>query len=186
MSHENDFAEKAIEMPLSSYRSPKTEFKQSVIEGQGRFAKEAIRQGEIIAIRAGHIINGEQMRKYADVINHAEHQIADDFYLAPLSKQQFNDVMCFINHSCCPNVGMLGNIIIVAMQDIQAGEELCLDYAMIFSHEKTFACKCGMENCRQIIKGNDWMRSDLQQKYGHYFSSYLLQKIQERKEGKGE
>ena len=164
-------------MNLSSYRSPKTEFRKSTIAGQGRFAIKPISKGEIIAIRSGHIINGEQLRKNAEIIKDAEHQIADDFYLAPLSKDEFDDVMCFINHSCNPNVGMMGNVIIVAMKDIVTGEELCLDYAMLFSNEKTFSCKCGAKNCRSLITGKDWMRKDLQEKYENYFSTYLLQKM---------
>lgn len=164
-------------MNITSYRSPKTEFKKSSIEGRGRFAKEPISKNDVIAIRSGHIINEQQLEKYADVIDHAEHQIADDLYLAPLSKKEFDDVMCFINHSCAPNVGVLGNVILIATRDIKAGEELCLDYAMVFSNEKTFECKCGVENCRKVITGKDWMRKDLQEKYGNHFSSYLLQKM---------
>jgi hypothetical protein len=166
---------------ISSYCSAKTEYRTSVIEGKGRFAKENIRQGETVAIRSGHLINGEQLESYAKIINDAEHQIADDFYLAPLTQEEFSHVMCFLNHSCTPNVGMLGNIIIVAMRDIKVGEELCLDYAMIFSHQKTFSCRCGVETCRKTITGKDWLRKDLQRKYGGYFSSYLLQKIERSK-----
>lgn len=164
-------------MNLTSYRSPKTEFKSSSIEGKGRFAKESISKGDIIAIRSGHVINGEQLKKFADIIDGAEHQIADDFYLAPLSKKEFDDVMCYINHSCKANVGVLGNVIIIAIRDIEAGEEICLDYAMIFSNEKTFECRCGLENCRKMVTGKDWQRKDLQEKYGSYFSSYLLDRI---------
>ncbi len=167
-------------MHLASYRSPKTESKKSSIEGSGRFATAAINKGEIIAIRSGHIINGKQLAQHEAIIGGAEHQIADDLYLAPLSAMEFNDVMCFINHSCTPNVGVMGNIIIVAMRDIQAGEELCLDYAMIFSNEKSFQCRCGSALCRKMVTGNDWQRPDLQAAYGDYFASYLLQKINGR------
>lgn len=164
-------------MILSSYKSPKTEFKNSPIEGKGRFAKEKILKGEVVAIRSGHIINGKQLRQYAKVIADAEHQIDDDFYLAPLYEKEFPAVMCFLNHSCRPNLGIEGNVVIKSMREISVGEELCLDYAMIFSHEKTFTCKCGNDNCRKIITGKDWMKKELQEKYGNHFSSYLLQKI---------
>lgn len=87
------------------------------------------------------------------------------------------EVMCFINHSCQANVGMQGNVIIVAMRDIEAGEELCLDYAMIFNNDMKFECQCGLKNCRKIVTGKDWMRKDLREKYQTYFSSYILKKI---------
>jgi uncharacterized protein len=38
--------------------------------------------------------------------------------------------MLFINHSCEPNVGFAGNIVIVAMREVIAGEELTTDYAL--------------------------------------------------------
>lgn len=164
-------------MHMSSYRSPKTEFHNSLIDGKGRFAKEPISKGEIVAIRSGHIITGAQLKQYQEVINDAEHQIEDDFFLAPLSHEEFEHVMCYINHSCEPNVGMEGSTIMVAMRDIAAGEELCLDYAMIFSHDKSFECKCGKTTCRQKITGKDWQKPDLQLKYQNYFVSYLTKKI---------
>jgi len=36
----------------------------------------------------------------------------------------------FLNHSCEPNVGILGQIIFVAMRNIDSGEELTIDYAL--------------------------------------------------------
>ena len=33
----------------------------------------------------------------------------------------------FINHSCGPNVGFAGNVVLVAMRDINAAEELTTD-----------------------------------------------------------
>lgn len=162
---------------VSSYCSPKTEYRESPIAGYGRFAKEAIKKNEIVAIRSGHIVNGKTLLENAKIINGAEHQIADDFYLVPLVKEEFKKVMCFLNHSCQANLGLLGNVTIVALRDIEPGEELCLDYAMIFNNEMKFECQCGSQNCRKTVTGKDWTRKDLQEKYGTYFSSYLLQKI---------
>jgi len=165
-------------MNISSYRSPKTEYRASSIEGNGRFAKENIKKNEIVAIRSGHIVNGLQLLENAKVINGSEHQIADNFYLVPLIEKEFQEVMCYLNHSCQANVGMQGNVVIVAMRDIVAGEELCLDYSMIFNNDMQFECRCGLKNCREIVTGKDWMKKELQEKYLNYFSSYLLQKIQ--------
>lgn len=94
-----------------------------------------------------------------------------------LVEKEFNEVMCYLNHSCQPNLGLRGNVIIVAMRDIEAGEELCPDYAMIFNNEMKFECKCGVKNCRQTVTGKDWKLKELQKKYQNYFSSYLLKKI---------
>ena len=85
--------------------------------------------------------------------------------------------MTFVNHSCNPNLGLLGNIIFVAMHKIEAGQELLLDYAMFDNNKDQFACNCKSKNCRKIITGKDWMKKDLQKKYKNYFSSYLQEKI---------
>ncbi len=52
--------------------------------------------------------------------------------------------MMRVNHSCQPNVGMGGNILLVSMRDIAAGEELTIDYAL-FLGDPGFAmeCRCG-------------------------------------------
>lgn len=164
-------------MLISSYRSPKTEYRSSSIAGYGRFATEDIKKDEIVAIRSGHIVDSQGLLKNAKVINGSEHQIADNFYLVPLIEKEFQEIMCYLNHSCNANIGMQGNVVIVAMRDIKAGEELCLDYAMIFNNEMKFECKCGLKECRKIVTGKDWMKKELQDKYQNYFSSYLLKKI---------
>lgn len=163
-------------MNLSSYRSPKTEVRKSKIDKYGRFARTAINKGEIIVIRSGHIITSQELESNENIINGSEHQILDDYYLAPLTKEEFDNIMCFINHSCVPNVGIQGDIVLIATKNIKTNEELCLDYAMIFNNKK-FKCHCLSKNCRKVITGKDWMRKDLQVKYKDYFSSYLLQKI---------
>lgn len=164
-------------MSISSYCSPKTECKTSGIAGHGRFAKELIKKDEIVAIRSGHIVNNKTLLANAHVINGAEHQIADDFYLVPLIVEEFHKVMCFFNHACEANVGLQGNVVIVAMRDINSGEELCLDYAMIFNNAMKFECRCAKANCRKTVTGQDWKKKELQEKYSQYFSSYLLEKI---------
>lgn len=162
---------------LKSYRSLKTEIKESLIDGQGLFAKTSINKGEIVVVRAGHIITEKELHEHSDIIDDSDLQISDNLYLAPLSKEEFKNIMTFVNHSCNPNLGLLGNIIFVAMQNIEAGQELLLDYAMFDNNNDQFICNCKSKNCRKIITGKDWMKKDLQDKYGDYFSSYLLEKI---------
>lgn len=162
---------------LKSYRSPKTEIKESSINGKGLFAKKPINKGEIIVIRTGHIITDKELYKHRDVIGDSDLQISDNLYLVPLSKEEFNNVMTFVNHSCNPNLGLLGNIIFVTMQNIESGQELLLDYAMFDNNSDQFMCNCKSEKCRKIITGKDWKKKDLQGKYSNYFSSYLLEKI---------
>jgi hypothetical protein len=84
---------------------------------------------------------------------------------------------CF-NHSCDPNVGLTGQIGLIAMRDIEPGEEVCLDYAMCDgSAYDEFDCQCGSLNCRGRITGEDWKRAELWERYEGYFSPYLQRRI---------
>jgi len=168
-------------MVLKSYRSPKTEIRESSINEKGLFAKAFIAKDEIVVVRSGHIINDEELRRKRDVVGDADLQISDVFYLAPLSREEFKNIMTFVNHSCEPNLGIMGNCIFVAMRDINIGEELYLDYAMFDNNDTSFVCNCANPTCRKTITGRDWKRKELQKKYGFYFSSYLLRKINKNK-----
>lgn len=164
-------------MNLASYRSPKTVVQHSSIVGRGLFATAGIAKGEIVCVKAGHLLTKAEFKRYKRVANEAELQIADDLFLAPVTEAEFEDVMMFLNHSCEPNVGIQGQIVFVAMRDIAAGEELTLDYATIDQDTEPMACRCGAASCRRLITGRDWQLPELQQKYGGYFAWYLLEKI---------
>ena len=46
-----------------SYRSPKTEVRESKIHGRGLFARAAIAQDEVVAVKGGHIVDGKTLRE---------------------------------------------------------------------------------------------------------------------------
>jgi len=105
-------------------------------------------------------------------------QIRDDLYISPLTKEEAYESALYINHSCDPNVGGDGEIAMVAMKDIKKDEELTYDFAMdTVWPEFTLKCSCGTKLCRNIITGNDWQLPELQQRYGNYFSYYILKKL---------
>ena len=93
---------------------------------------------------------------------------------------QYEPIMLFLNHSCEPNVGFAGNVVLVAMRDIGPCEELSTDYALFNDHDEAMRCQCGTRSCRGTISGHDWQRPDLQRKYGSYFSAYLQRRIDAR------
>ena len=172
------FARRLFAMNVASYISAKAvKGRPSAIAGRGLFAVEPIQHGEIVAIKGGHLVDEETYRKHADVIGVSDIKIADGFYLAALDPAEYEGVMLFLNHSCEPNVGVQGNIVFVAMRDIVAGEELTIDYAMIDDSDECMDCTCGSPACRTVVTGRDWQRPELQQRYGSYFSWYLLNKM---------
>ena len=83
----------------------------------------------------------------------------------------------FSNHSCDPNIGVRGQIVFVAMRDIRAGEELTHDWAMTDDDDNSTSSHCVAANCRGQSTGKDWMRPELQERYGEYSFSYILEKI---------
>jgi uncharacterized protein len=163
---------------VSSYISPKArKGVASAIAGRGLVAVAPIARDEIVAIKGGHIVDTATLDSLPEVLRNTDVQIADGFYLAALNEDEYEPVMLFINHSCEPNVGFAGNIVLVAMRDISPNEELTTDYALFDDYDGTMECRCGAGSCRGAIGGRDWQRPDLQRRYGTYFSSYLQRKI---------
>jgi hypothetical protein len=160
-----------------SYRSSKTIIKTSNKGGKGLFAGEKILADEIIAIRAGHIVNKDEAQRLDKEIGDFSLQISDDFYICPRTREEIEDIAIYINHSCEPNIGMDGQICFVTMRNIQAGEELCLDYSMAITGDYKMNCNCGNINCRKMITGDDWKKEELQERYGKYFSWFIYKKI---------
>ena len=121
-----------------------------------------------------------QKKDFED-IKHYAMKVADGFYQISdrTGKLETDD---FFNHSCNPNAGIKGHLLIVAMRNIKPGEEITFDYAMIDSEkEDYFKCNCGAKNCRKFITGEDWKKPDLQKRYKGYFSYYIQEKISKSK-----
>ncbi|HEY0100718.1 MAG TPA: SET domain-containing protein-lysine N-methyltransferase [Pyrinomonadaceae bacterium] len=160
-----------------SYISPKAAVRESRIHGRGLFAVEAFARDEIVAVKGGHIFDRRTLREVEGVLGAAEIQIGEDLFIGALTQNEREGCMIFSNHSCEPNIGVRGQIVFVAMRDIEAGEELTHDWATTDDDTYRLECRCGAQSCRKIITGQDWRREDLQAKYGRYISLYLLEKI---------
>jgi len=172
-----------------SYIIKKAEVRNSSISGKGVFAKELIKKGEIISVWGGEVITEEELTKFyqndfKDVYNYAT-PIADGFYLVSDRKKRFLEDDDYFNHSCQPNAGIKGHLVMVAMRDIKPGEEITYDYAMTdVGLNYKFRCKCGKRNCRKIITSEDWKDPKLQRKYRNFFSWFVKEKIRQLKKKK--
>lgn len=161
-----------------SYRSPKTEVRDSKIHGRGLFARDAIDKDEIVVVKGGHIVDGETLRReITPQLGPVEIQIGDDLFIAPVTIEERELSMLYSNHSCDPNLGVRGEITFVAMREIAAGEELTHDWAMTDDDNYLVECNCGAPNCRKLLTGKDWQRPELQKRYAGYFSAYLARKM---------
>ncbi|HEX3558672.1 MAG TPA: SET domain-containing protein-lysine N-methyltransferase [Pyrinomonadaceae bacterium] len=160
-----------------SYISPKAAIRESTIHGRGLFAVEPIGEGEIVSVKGGHVFDRETLRAMPGWYAAAEVQVAEDLFIGPLEESEREGSMIFSNHSCEPNIGVRGQIVFVAMRDIEAGEELTHDWATTDDDDYEMECRCGSASCRRVINGRDWRRKELQEKYAGYFSWYLAEKI---------
>jgi len=167
-------------MVVSSYISSKAvKGRPSGIEGRGLVAVAPFAKDEIVAIKGGHLVDTQTLAALPERLRNTDVQIADGFHLAALEDDEYEPVMLFINHSCEPNVGFAGNVVLIAMREVTAGEELTTDYALFDDYAGQMTCHCNTASCRRVIDGHDWRRSDLQQRYHGYFSWYLQRKITE-------
>jgi SET domain-containing protein len=93
-------------MPLS-FLSPKTEMRESKIHGRGLFAIADIAKNEMVAVKGGHIVDRKTLcEKITPVLGPVEIQIGDDLFIAPVSDEERELSMLYLNHSCDPNLGV--------------------------------------------------------------------------------
>lgn len=169
-------------MNSGSWLNPLLEKRCSDTDGCGIFARADIRQGERLAIFGGRIMAIDDMYGIPAQMQRFTMQIEERFVLGPAS--DIPEDTDFFNHSCSPNSGFFGQIFLVAMRDIGAGEEITFDYGMTVSEsvgsDMVFSmnCACGSPLCRGTITEDDWKLPELQERYRGYFSPYIQEKIE--------
>lgn len=165
---------------INNWLNPKIEPRKSEKEGNGEFAIEDIKKGEILAIFGGHIITSDERNNLPENVRYLSVGIDNEMFIGPKNIDELDDADWF-NHSCEPNAGLKGQIFLVAMRDIKKGEEITFDYVMSCSQngEKRilFECNCGSKNCRKEITNLDWKNPELQKKYKGYFSYFVQRNI---------
>lgn len=144
-------------------------------------AGEPIGAGEVIAVWSGRLVAFDDLAALPPALRQHTVQVEEGLYLTSLTPDEPPD---FINHSCEPNAGLNGQIVIVALQAIAADEEITIDYAMCDgSPYDEFNCCCGAARCRGRVTGNDWRNPKLWRRYRGYFSPYLQRRIDRLKNG---
>ena len=160
----------------------KVEVRMTLNKGRGLFAIEKIFKDEIIedseeALKDTQILTKAEIaaKEYPELWKSLCYEIGGVKEVCP--KDIDNPPAGFlINHSCDPNVGIKEDNMI-AMRDIEAGEELAYDYVMTDSGNWNNECLCGSKNCRGRRSGKDWMIPELQKKYKGYFQKNIQDKI---------
>jgi uncharacterized protein len=159
---------------VSSWLSPKTaKGGASDIAGRGLFARQAIERGEVVAVKGGHIVDTDTMLALPMHLRDTDIQLAPGLHLVALDDDEYEGVMLYINHSCEPNVGVAGNVVLAAMRDVDAGEELTVDYALFDRLRPPMTCRCGSPACRGLVTGDDWRDPALRARYAGWFAWHL-------------
>jgi SET domain-containing protein len=159
-----------------SYLSPKLHVRVLSREDEyGVFAHEPVQAGEVLAVFSGSVCTAAELEEKPHWVRYQTLQIEEDLYLWSLQPPDPPD---YINHSCEPNAGIRGQIVLCSMRPIAAGEEVTFDYAMAESAPYDhFECDCGTPSCRGRVRGDDWRRPELWERYGGHFSDYLQRRI---------
>lgn len=165
-----------------SFLSPKCVVsKKSKISNFGVFAKKDLQKGELIAVWGGFIYTLKEFKKLPSPVNEYPVQITDKHFIGPKTVKHLDNCEMF-NHSCDPNAGVRGSLILVARRDIKKGEEICFDYETTNSVDLVFDCNCGSPKCRKQINGNSWKNPVFQKNNKGYLSFYIEQKIKKLKQ----
>ena len=165
---------------VNNWLSTKVEPQESEKHGRGVFAVSDIQKDEVIAVFGGHVMTREERNRLPENVGCLALGIDDDLFIGPMTLEETDDADWF-NHSCYPNAGLWGQIMLVAMSEINKGEEVTFDYCMSCSQKGQerilFTCDCKSPNCRKKITNQDWKRPDLQKKYKGYFSPFVQRNI---------
>lgn len=160
-----------------SYLNPKLQagpFHQK--GGCGIVARQPVSKHEVLVFWGGRIITKDEVDPTIPDFSKRVLQIEEELFLYnPLLGDPAD---CF-NHSCDPNAGLSGPTCLIAMRDIEAGEEITFDYAMCDdTNYDEFDCNCEQPHCRGRVTGADWRRPELQERYAGYFSPFIQRKIE--------
>lgn len=138
-----------------------SEIVHSDISGNARIALQKVSTNTLIAIIGGVIVDAKDA--------YIAMPIGHGLYL----HQVTNNRKGTVNHSCDPNCRMTGFNKLVAKRDIDINEELTIDYggcAIGIGLPVIEKCTCGSNNCRGVIKTDDYKLMNVEDLnlYGRY------------------
>lgn len=114
---------------------------------------EPISKDEVIVIFGGVIVPRSDIKKYRKEIGgDFGINVDGNFFICPTSRDELKETGVF-NHSCDPNMGASGNQIkLIAIRDIEVGEEIVADYTSLDYDFEPFECNCQSKNCKRFIE----------------------------------
>ncbi len=162
--------------------TPKAQLGPSPLGGQGLIAVAPIPRHELVAIWGNCIMTTAEMWALPPALHDFPVQVWYDMFAGPMAEDEIEPVD-YMNHSCEPNCGVRGSVVVVARRDVHAGEELTFDYATTDTDRWTLECGCGAPTCRGRMTGDDWRDPAFQQRHAGYLSLYIQELIAHERAG---
>jgi len=169
-------------MRLHSWLSPKCRAGESSLAGIGLFARESFAAGELVAVWGGVIYTAAEIDALGVTFPHFRthpFEVTEGFFMGSTSNTAIDDAERF-NHSCDPNVGVKGQVIVLARRAIACGEELTFDYETTDVSPMPFECRCGVAECRGRIDGSAWQSAAFQKRHAGWISWFITEKVAPR------
>lgn len=173
-------------MRIHSWLSEKCRVIPSTVEGTGVVAISPIAEGELVAVWGGKIYTSaeiEELGQHHKRFRKAAVSIAPNLLLGGFTVHDDTDDTENLNHSCDPNVGVVGQVVLVARRSIGVGEELTFDYDTVETADTPFECRCGARECRRIIAGSSWKNPAFRQAHAGYLSWNVQEAIRRAERG---
>ncbi len=148
---------------------------KSEIEGLGVRIGENVKKGELI-----FHFKGSPKFKINKTLKDA---LAHPNWLGVAQNQWIdpNKPYKFLNHSCSPNATIKGKVSLVAIRDIEEGEELTFDYSVTESDTRwEMPCACGNNNCRKIVRSVHFIPQEQLSKYLPFANKVIKDFIAEK------
>jgi len=141
--------------------------KETASRGMGVFAVRDILKDEIIAEFNGPAVKIEEMEGIPqEVWDHLFNVGRNDYLIV-------RDPAARTNHSCDPNAGIIRDVLLVAMRNIEKDEEITFDYSIITADNWKLECNCGSPNCRKIIGNYRDLPDEVKKKYENYTPDWI-------------
>jgi SET domain-containing protein len=150
--------------------------RKSRIEGHGLFAAAPISAGTVVERLGGRLVTDREVRlliasasDYVDTVS-----IDEDVNLVLPAGSPVH----FGNHSCDPTLWWVDPFTLVARVDIAEDVEITADYGTLTDDpDFVMDCDCRAASCRGRVTGSDWVRPELQRRYGDHWVPALRRRI---------
>ena len=139
--------------------------RESPQHGRGVFADTFIAMGTPLLTFRGPLLARAQLDP-----GDYHLQIGEDLYLGPSGEADD-----FVNHSCEPNTGFADGLVLKALRDIAAHEEITWDYSCAIDEADFagFPCACRSRSCRGVVRSFRYLEQPVRERLRPFALPYL-------------